>query len=47
MDRLRDDIWQNHTQINIVDFEFCNRQKDTGSLSYRSEPDRRNDCLAI
>ena len=22
MDRLRDDIWQNHSEIHIVDFEF-------------------------
>lgn len=22
VDRLRDDIWQNHSQINIVDFDF-------------------------
>lgn len=22
MDRLRDDIWQNHPQINIIDFDF-------------------------
>ncbi|MDE7445088.1 MAG: LysR family transcriptional regulator [Lachnospiraceae bacterium] len=24
VDRLRDDLWQNHDQINIVDFEFYN-----------------------
>ena len=24
VDRLRDDIWQNHTQIHIVDFDFYN-----------------------
>ena len=24
VDRLRDDIWQNHTQIKIVDFDFYN-----------------------
>ena len=22
VDRLRDDIWQNHPQINIIDFDF-------------------------
>lgn len=22
MDRLRDDIWTNHSQINIIDFDF-------------------------
>lgn len=24
VDRLRDDIWQNHTEINIIDFDFYN-----------------------
>ena len=24
VDRLRDDIWQNHSQIHIVDFDFYN-----------------------
>lgn len=24
MDQLRDDIWQNHNQIQIVDFDFYN-----------------------
>lgn len=24
LDQLRDDIWQNHHKVNIVDFEFCN-----------------------
>lgn len=26
VDRLRDDVWKNHPQINIVDFDFYNME---------------------